>query len=62
MKLNENTIKTLEAKLAESSDEQIERIKLLIENNSEVSDDVKEALLKVISDFVAGKEQGLGRR
>ena len=55
MKLNENTIKTLEAKLAESSDEQIERIKLLIENNSEVSDDVKEALLKVISDFVAGK-------
>lgn len=57
MKLNENTIKTLEAKLAESSDEQIERIKLLIENNSEVSDDVKEALLKVISDFVAGKEE-----
>tara|TARA_B100001250_G_C19810434_1_gene795447 strand:+ start:3018 stop:3779 length:762 start_codon:yes stop_codon:yes gene_type:complete len=57
MKLNENTIKTLEAKLAESSDEQIERIKLLIENNSEVSDDVKEALLKVISDFIAGKEE-----
>jgi len=56
MKLNENTIKTLEAKLAESSDEQIERIKLLIENNSEVSDDIKEALLKVITDFIAGKE------
>ena len=57
MELNENTIKTLEAKLAESSEEQIERIKLLIENNSEVSDEIKEALLKVIADFIAGKAE-----
>ena len=57
MELKKNTIEALEAKLAESSDDQIDRIKLLIENNSEVSDEIKEALLKVIADFMAAKEE-----
>lgn len=48
MKLNDLTLEKLQQSIDGASNKKLDRIKLLIENNSKVSDDVKQAFLQAI--------------
>jgi|APSaa5957512535_1039671.scaffolds.fasta_scaffold00360_15 hypothetical protein len=56
--LNDLTLEKLNKTIDGASTEKVERIKLLIENNSKISDDVKQAFLEAIKTLLQKAEEG----